>query len=99
MHEVWVFAALQVGLILGFVLGRRTGHAAEPHSSATTPAGLRRETQEKLKAVKIDEARFVTKVADDSLKSQGTSLGKSSSVEDDIGSSVNKLAQLKRGRQ
>ena len=97
-EAVVLFLASQVCLILGFVLGRITAPARDILQDSVSDKKKSGAPVEKMRAVAIDEARFVTKVADDSLKGQNSPLGKSSTVEDDIGASVNKLAQLKRGR-
>lgn len=48
------------------------------------------------KVVKIDDSTFVTAVKADILERKGSALGKESSVADNIGTSISKLAQLKK---
>jgi hypothetical protein len=48
------------------------------------------------KVVKIDDSTFVTAVKADVLERKGATLGKESSVADNIGTSISKLAQLKK---
>jgi len=96
-HELIIFAAFQCGFFLGFVLGRITKNSSS--NSQEEPKvrfGSRNETMTKMKILKIDEARYVTKVSDDKFVKTGNELGKTSAVDDDIGSSVSRLAQLKQ---
>jgi hypothetical protein len=57
----------------------------------------KREKSEK-KVVKIDDSTFVTNVSSESLEKKGSTLGTETTVEDDVGSSASKLAQLKKNR-
>jgi hypothetical protein len=96
-HELIIFATFQCGFFLGFVLGRVTkGVSSGTQEDSKVRFGGRNETMTKMKILKIDEARYVTKVADDKFVKTGNELGKTSAVDDDIGSSVSKLAQLKQ---
>lgn len=84
--------------ILGFIVGRMTGkpYLGDPRID---PKGSFFNPQLKQKKnVEIDEKRFVTTVTTDSLEKKGKDLGTKTTVEDDVGSSVSKLAMLKKNK-
>lgn len=95
-----LFLVAQFCLLLGFAVGRSTApkQSTEQTTSLKASFGRPLDIPTKLKAIKIDENKFVTKVADSSLIKKGGDLGKNSSVDDDISSSVNKLAQMKKNK-
>lgn len=100
MHELTVFLIAQICFCVGFALGRVTSGktSSEFSESSSSKSTVSKQARiEKLKSVKIDEAKFVTNISFDALKKSGQDLGNNSVVDDDIGSSVSKLAQLKRG--
>lgn len=93
------FLVAQFSFILGFLLGRFAQGKHSGYSDESTRK-INSESPEikRLKSIKIDDAKFVTNVASDDFKKSNVSLGKSSSVDDNIENSVNRLAQLKRNR-
>ena len=95
-----VFMVAQFSFILGFLLGKSTKSESSlaGFSERTTDSNKSHKSLGKMVALKIDDTRFVTKIQDDGLVKKGNDLGTSSSVEDDIGSSVSKLAQLKKNK-
>jgi hypothetical protein len=90
------FLIAQFGLILGYVCGRISSTQEVIKTSNST--GRTEKAVAKMNAVKIDEKTYVTNVVSDSFTKSHSSLGKNSIVEDNIDASVNKLAQLKRGK-
>ena len=99
MHnELVIFVVVQFSILLGFVLGRITKIDKQSIQGTTgiQQKRINETTAAKMNSVKIDDAKFVTKVAADSLIRTGNQLGSSSVVEDDISSSISKLAQLKQ---
>ena len=94
-----IFVVAQFSFVLGFLLGKslRSESTLETIDQSFR-SGRSHKSSEKMAAVKIDATRFVTKIQDDGLVKKGNDLGTSSSVEDDIGSSVSKLAQLKKNK-
>lgn len=97
--ELIVFVVAQFSFIVGFLLGRLSRHettSAEPENKSLF--NKVHKTPAKMAMMKIDDTRFVTKVNDAGFVKTGKDLGKSSSVEDDIGSSVSRLAQLKKNK-
>lgn len=97
MSDLVIFMIAQFTFVSGFLLGRITGGSSGAQEQQKTFFS-KPNTPAKIKAVKIDDAKFVTKVTSDSFVKKGTELGKNSSVDDDIASSASKLAQLKRGK-
>lgn len=97
-NELLIFLIAQFCFLSGYLFGRLTS----PRSVSISQQGGEKSQErnakivEKLKSVKIDEARFVTKVSDDKFEKNEKQLGSSSIVEDDISSSISKLAQLKQ---
>ena len=99
-NEILFFVITQLSFLLGYLMGKSKGSARQDVNEekltinpfkGTTPS-------KKMMEVKIDEARFVTKVKDDAFVKNDNELGKSTSVDDDIGLSVSKLAQLKKNK-
>lgn len=83
-----------MGFCLGWILSSRRPSQGNVESFFTD----RKDStlSSKKRTVKIDEAKFVTDVSASTLKQSNLELGKKMSVEDDISSSVNRLAQLKK---
>ena len=100
---IFSFLLFQISLLLGFILGRITGSSPRVNVSDSLPAPRKfnfnsQETTKEInqKSLSIDDRVFVTTVASDNLQKIGSDLGQTSSVDDDIGSSVSKLAHLKK---
>lgn len=95
--EIFLFS--QMSFLVGFLLGRTSSNDRSAENQNMFKAQSIRKAEhvtEKLASVKIDDTKFVTNVTAEKFVKVGQELGKSSSVEDDIGSSVSKLAQLKQ---
>jgi len=99
------FLLLLVGGIVGYVIGRldvACSHPVQPASSWLTD-GKAREPERTAPVVtapanqiSIDDRTFVSKISTASMaKTQPVSLGKTTETQDDITSSISKLAQLK----
>lgn len=83
--------------ILGFVVGRITNPLKSLASNdAITAKGSFLNPPTKRKAVSIDERKFVTDIATETLEKKGGELGKQTTVNDDVGTAVSKLAMLKK---
>ncbi|MBM3194444.1 MAG: hypothetical protein FJZ60_01630 [Chlamydiae bacterium] len=52
----------------------------------------------KRKNVEIDEKKFVTEISTNSLEKKGNDLGTKTIINDDVSSSVSKLALLKKNK-
>lgn len=84
--------------ILGFIVGRITmkqnfgDPRIDPKGSFFNPEARQR------KIVQIDEKKFVTDVSTNSFEKKGKDLGTQTTVEDDVGTSVSKLAMLKKNK-
>lgn len=100
-NVIFTFLIFQVSFFLGFLIGRITGKNIV-HSSndigLSTPKKFNfgNKDENTKKAVTIDDTVFVTAVTSDSLQKIGSDIGQTLIVEDDIGSSVSKLAHLKK---
>jgi hypothetical protein len=93
------FLIAQFSFILGFLLGRNTQGKQIIHSDSDSIFKKNESVElKRLKSIKIDDAKFVTNVSSDDFQKSNVSLGKNSSVEDDIENSVNRLAQLKKSK-
>ena len=100
-----IFAYLTT-LILGFLVGRITAPKqqqityVEQKSANEMPEKFSqiKQSNERKNVVSIDESRFVTNVSTESLTQKNGEVGTKMTVNDDVGSSVSKLAQLKRNR-
>ena len=79
--------------ILGFLVGRTTGHSPSPIDSKGS--FFKPETRQK-RQVEIDEKKFVTTISTDSLVKKGKELGTQTVVDDDVALSASKLAMLKK---
>jgi hypothetical protein len=99
-NEIIFFVIVQLSFLLGYLMGKSKGSSVQNTNDERTHFNHPKTTSttKKMMEVKIDEARFVTKVKDDVLVKNDKELGKSTSVDDDIGLSVTKLAQLKKNK-
>lgn len=92
-----IFSYAAAGVI-GFILGRTTGHHATGYSGAEKRAVLPRPEIKQKKEVLLDSRTFVTSISTDSLTNKNGDIGTSTTVEDDVESSVSKLAKLKKNK-
>lgn len=92
------FLIAQAFFIMGFCLGRILPFRRPPQDNVENFFTEKKDSthSSKKRLVKIDEAKFVTDVSIEALKQSNLELGKKTSVDDDIESSVNRLAQLKK---
>jgi len=99
-NEILFFVIVQLSFLLGYLMGRSKSSSTQSINDETTQGNHSKSTSasKKMMEVKIDEARFVTKVKDDAFVKNDNELGKSTSVDDDIVLSVSKLAQLKKNK-
>jgi len=99
-NEIIFFVIVQLSFLLGYLMGKSKGSSNQSTNDERTQFNHSKSTptSKKMLEVKIDEARFVTKVKDDALVKNDKELGKNTSVDDDIGLSVSKLAQLKKNK-
>ena len=81
--------------ILGYILGKMNSVQQPGTISPTSMVPFTR-TQKPKKIVTIDEKKFVTEISTSTLQKKGGELGTQVVVEDDVGASVSKLAQLKK---
>lgn len=84
--------------LLGFLFGKLSIIKIEKQVSLNEEERhhiLKDSFQKKKKDVKIDESKFVTSITSSSLENRGKSVGNNVEVDDDIGSSVSRLSQLK----
>lgn len=95
-----VFLLAQSFLLIGFCLGWILSTKKFQQSHAENKDFFSRKEPEihsmKKSAVKIDDAKFVTDISTSELKQNNIEIGKQTSVDDDISSSVNRLAHLKK---
>ena len=84
--------------VLGFIVGRMSSRTfvvdqkVEPRGTFFKPEVRQR------KDVVLDERTFVTTISTDSLVKKNGEIGTSTTVDDNVGASVSKLAQLKKSR-
>lgn len=97
-NEILVFVAIQLSFFVGYLFGKSKGTITVSSDVGQGNIVNQRQSTQKKSFVKIDEARFVTRIADDSFEKRNNQLGNSVAVEDDIGSSVSRLAKLKSNR-
>lgn len=99
-NEILFFVIVQLSFLLGYLMGKNRGPVVQNESQEKNSINAFKNTTatKKMLEVKIDEARFVTKVKDDAFEKNDKELGKSTSVDDDIGLSVSRLAQLKKNK-
>lgn len=89
------------GLAAGYAIGRLsslTSHLSGTQASTSFISKVASEQKAK-KKIQIDEAKFVTDVSTDDMKSTSDhELGVVSKVNDDISSAAIRLAQLKKSK-
>lgn len=97
---VIAFLIAQFSFVLGFLLGRslQNGQIINHDNSKLNSSFFRDTVEKKIRSVKIDDAKFVTKVSSDNFVKSNADIGKNLSVDDNLESSINKLAQLKKGK-
>lgn len=102
-NAIVVLALVQISLIVGFILGKMSSRKEVTHERKT-PEIVRKfdfsspTKNQSAKNVSIDDSVYVTSVASNNLQKSGTDLGKTTIVEDNIESSVSKLAHLKKSK-
>lgn len=102
---IFCFLLVEISILIGFVLGRVTASRQiegiekntlqPPRKFNFNSSGDTEPTIQK-NILSIDDTVYVTAVTSDSLQKVGSDIGQTSIVEDDIGSSVSKLAHLKK---
>ena len=94
-----IFTYFVAGAI-GFILGRLVDRPVQSSDSRLDPRAsfLKPEAKQK-KEVKLDERKFVTTISMDSLTKKNGELGTSMTVDDNVSTSVSRLAQLKKSKQ
>lgn len=102
-NAIVVLALVQISLIVGFILGKMSSRKEITHERETPEAVRKFEfsapaKNQPIKSVAIDDSVYVTSVASNNLQKSGTDLGKTTIVEDNIESSVSKLAHLKKSK-
>jgi hypothetical protein len=106
-ESVIVFSLFQVSFLLGYIMGRHSSPSSvtksnnqpnvfAPQESESSFSIPKQQPQSK-KNISIDDSKFVTNF-EESLQGNGKSLGRQTTVTDDVSSSVSKLAQLKRNK-
>lgn len=99
LNEIIFFILVQISFVVGILFGKNFFHASsQQHQNDAFALKKQQQHTNKMMEVKIDTARFVTKVNDDTFAKNDKELGKSTSVDDDIGLSVSRLAQLKKNK-
>lgn len=84
--------------ILGFIVGKMSGNAGIGDPRIDPKGSFFNQQIRQRKNVEIDEKKFVTAISTDSLEKKGKELGTKTVVNDDVGSSVSKLAMLKKNK-
>ena len=92
--------------ILGFIAGKipfsteRVSYVEKEKllSQESLSSQSKKESLSPRRAVKIDDSKFVTEVKTNSLSEKSGELGVQTTVEDDVGKSVSRLAHLKKNR-
>jgi len=94
-----VFLGILGSFVAGYLVGRVDKIAGALQSNTQQPASFLKaaKTSAAIKAaVNIDDTKYVTTIRTDGLaKMQDTAIGKTTTTQDDIQTSVSKLAQLK----
>ena len=81
--------------ILGYIVGKMNSVQQIDTITSTSMIPFTK-VQKPKKIVTIDEKKFVTEVSTNTLQKKGRELGTQTVVEDNVGASVSKLAQLKK---
>lgn len=98
---LFVFGGFLCGLTAGYAVGRldllvRNLSGPQGHNSFVDRVVAEQKAKKK---IQIDEAKFVTDVSTDDMKSTSDhELGVVSKVNDDISSAASRLAQLKKSK-
>lgn len=100
MNDITIFS-IQVLLYvtafgLGFVIGKITGPKIPDQIDAK--GSFFKPAHRQKKIVEIDDKKFVTDITTEKLIKKGGELGTQVTVNDDVGTSVSKLAQLKKNK-
>lgn len=86
-----------MGFCLGWILSSRQNLKTRVENEGMDLFARKNNVHPTMKKnIKIDDAKFVTDVSTTMLKRNNLELGKKTSVDDDITSSVDRLAQLKK---
>lgn len=103
-ETVGLFLVVQISFFLGYAIGRLSPQSSKENKKVEEEFCLE-EFKTKIpknlpgkSKIKIDSGVFVTNANDSSLESKGSNLGQQIVVEDDVSSSVSKLAMLKRNK-
>ena len=100
MNDVTIFTIQMLLYVtafgLGFVIGKITGpRIADPIDAK---GSFFNPVQRQKRVVEIDDKKFVTDITTDKLIKKGGELGTQVIVNDDVGTSVSRLAQLKKNK-
>jgi len=98
MSESFVFLLVQLSFASGFCLGRILSPKAELSKKDEGFFAKKSDAVTQKKKISIDDAKFVTDVSAKNFQQSNLDLGKQTSVDDDISSSVNRLAHLKKSK-
>jgi hypothetical protein len=96
--------SLLTGFILGRITNSRSSLTIEQNKFVDTTSPISKDVdriqrqEKKRKIVEIDEKTYVTDVTTNSLIKKGGDLGTQTTVDDDVGASVSRLAQLKKNK-
>lgn len=103
-ENVIVLLLFQVSFVLGYILGRISSNSSKHVFFQTQPSedkplqqSFKNNSSLSKTMFSIDDSKFVTSV-DKPLHGGEKPLGSQVSVDDDVSTSVSKLAQLKRGK-
>jgi hypothetical protein len=87
---------------MGFILGRLTGRTAgfeQPEFRIISKENASKPEVKQRKEITLDERKFVTTIPLDSLTDKNGELGTSTIVDDNVSTSVSRLARLKKNKQ
>jgi len=84
--------------ILGFIIGKMNGKQNIGDQHVDPQGSFFKPQIRKRKNVEIDEKKFVTEISTNSLEKKGNDLGTKTIINDDVSSSVSKLALLKKNK-
>lgn len=92
IHVLLYITALGLGFVIGKVTSPTIYNQIDAKGSFFNPSAHHK------KIVEIDDKKFVTNIATDKLIKKGVELGTHVTVNDDVGTSVSKLSQLKKNK-
>ena len=100
MHDSMIFTIQVLLYMTSFILGFITAKVVGPKVQDPIDAkgSFFKPAVRQLKPVSIDEKKFVTDVSTTNLVKKGGELGTKTVVNDDVGASASKLAQLKKNK-